>query len=367
MRQLPYNQLLPVKHLASVFENTTNSYKFYWFWAVLDLLKEGEQRSEIPFQDILLKMISLSWYTVNYYKLSFGVQDKLHRSIKFIIEQTDLNEDSPKLEIEARLQQLLREKNKGIKKSIDDLGKYVPYRFIRPFFALELKGVKNVNKEIKTLSTDYFTVNEKASFYKIGKQSIILNQYWRAYLLDNLRVVQDFCFWNLGKFLQSRNPNVSNIGNKLLAPDTKRDLKMARAFWNIAIDQTEIRCIYSQSLMRQGAISIDHFVPWSYVTHDLLWNLSPTTVEINSSKSNNLPSTSLYLDAFAKLQHQAFLKVYQSKQKGLLEDFSIAFQDELDEIAQYETHLFESKIKAQLKPLIQIAENLGFQSNWAWE
>jgi CRISPR/Cas system Type II protein with McrA/HNH and RuvC-like nuclease domain len=119
-------------------------------------------------------------------------------------------------------------------------------------------------------------------------------------------------------------------------------------------------------MIKEG-ISIDHFVPWSYVTHDLLWNLSPTTGAINSSKGNNLPSTSLYLDAFAKLQYEAFIKVYQCKQKGLLEDFSIAFQDDLDNIAQYETHLFESKIKAQLNPLIQIAENLGFQSNWAWE
>lgn len=367
MSQLPYNPSLQIKHLAAVFENTTNSYKFYWFWAVLDGLKEGEQGTEILFQDILIKMISLSWYTVNYYKLSFGVQDKLSRSIKFIIEQTDLNEDSPKKEIEETLQQLLREKNKGIKKSIDDLGKYVPYRFIRPFFALELKGVKNVNKEIKALSTDYFTVNEKASFYKIGKQSIILHQDWRTYLLDNLRVIQDFCFWNLGKFLQSRNPNVSNIGNKLLAPDAKRDLKTAKAFWNIAIDQTEIRCIYSQRLMIKDSISIDHFVPWSYVTHDLLWNLSPTTGEINSSKSNHLPSTSLYLDTFAKIQHQAFVKVYRQGRTDLLEDFSIAFQDELEHIAQYESNLFEKKIKRQISPLIQIAENLGFQSNWAWE
>jgi CRISPR/Cas system Type II protein with McrA/HNH and RuvC-like nuclease domain len=120
-----------------------------------------------------------------------------------------------------------------------------------------------------------------------------------------------------------------------LKPDTKRDLKTAKSFWNIAIEQTEIRCIYSQSLMINGEISIDHFVPWSYVTHDLLWNLSPTTGAINSSKGNNLPSTSLYLDAFAKLQYKAFIKVYKYGKKGLLENFSIVFHDDLDNIAQY--------------------------------
>jgi hypothetical protein len=367
MNQLPYNPSLQIQHLASVFENTTNSYKFYWFWAVLDLLKEGEQRTEIPFQDILIKMISLSWYTVNYYKLSFGVQDKLSRSIKFIIEHTDLNEDSPKKEIEETLQQLLIEKNKGIKKSIDDLGRYVPYRFIRPFFALELKGGKNVNKQIKELSTDYFMVNEKAPFYKIGKQSIILHQDWSAYLFVNLRILQDFCLWNLVSFLQSRNPNVSNIGNKLLEPNAKRDLKTAKTFWNIAIEQTEIRCIYSQSLMIKEGISIDHFVPWSYVTHDLLWNLSPTTGAINSSKGNNLPSINAYLDEFSYLQYRAFQEVFKLGKKELLEDYSVGFQDELDNISLYQGGVFEKKIKAQVSPLIQIAENLGFTGNWMWE
>ena len=367
MNQLPYNQSLQIKHLASVFEKTTNSYKFYWFWAVLDLLKEGDQRVEIPFQDILIKMISLSWYTVNYYKLSLGVQDMLSTSIQFIIEHTDLNEDSPKKEIEEKLKQLLIEKNKGIKKSIDNLGRYVPYRFIRPFFAMELKGGKKVDKQIKELSTDYFMVNEKAPFYKFGKQSIILHQEWRTYLFVNLRILQDFCLWNLGTFLQSRNPNVSNIGNKLLAPDSKRYLKTAKAFWKIAIEGTDVRCIYSQALMKKNEISIDHFVPWSYVTHDLLWNLSPTMGEINSSKGNTLPSIDLYLWSFSNLQFHGFQEVYKKRRKDLLEDYSIAFQDGLDSIAQYRPGIFEQKIKAQITPLIQIAENIGFQNGWVWK
>ncbi|MDY5576621.1 MAG: HNH endonuclease domain-containing protein [Lachnospiraceae bacterium] len=40
--------------------------------------------------------------------------------------------------------------------------------------------------------------------------------------------------------------------------------------------------------MTENDISIDHFVPWSYVAHDEMWNLNPTTKSINSSKRNNL-------------------------------------------------------------------------------
>jgi hypothetical protein len=37
-------------------------------------------------------------------------------------------------------------------------------------------------------------------------------------------------------------------------------------------------------------ISLDHYVPWSFVVHDQLWNLIPTTKSVNSKKSDLLPS-----------------------------------------------------------------------------
>lgn len=46
--------------------------------------------------------------------------------------------------------------------------------------------------------------------------------------------------------------------------------------------------IYIGQILTENDISIDHFVPWSYVAHDEMWNLNPTTKSINSSKRNNL-------------------------------------------------------------------------------
>lgn len=37
-------------------------------------------------------------------------------------------------------------------------------------------------------------------------------------------------------------------------------------------------------------ISIDHYVTWSFVLHDELWNLIPTFKNINSYKGNNIPN-----------------------------------------------------------------------------
>ena len=61
---------------STVFSSTTNSYKYYWWYAILQLIKEnGTDR--ISFIDISFKMLSLVWYPINYYKISLGKQDQL--------------------------------------------------------------------------------------------------------------------------------------------------------------------------------------------------------------------------------------------------------------------------------------------------
>ena len=58
--------------------------------------------------------------------------------------------------------------------------------------------------------------------------------------------------------------------------------------------------------MGAKGMSIDHFVPWSYVAHDEFWNLSPTTRSANSSKSNCLPDWELYFPKLCDIQYQAY-------------------------------------------------------------
>lgn len=51
---------------------------------------------------------------------------------------------------------------------------------------------------------------------------------------------------------------------------------------------------------------IDHFIPWSYVCSEKLWNLIPAESSINHSKSNNLPDWERYFDPFAHNQYRMY-------------------------------------------------------------
>lgn len=73
-------------------------------------------------------------------------------------------------------------------------------------------------------------------------------------------------------------------------------------------------CIYTGSklLPEKSAYDLDHFIPWSFVSHDLLWNLLPINPNINSSKSDNLPPLEIFIKPFA-LEHQKALKTLYPK------------------------------------------------------
>ncbi|MBS3771079.1 MAG: hypothetical protein KGY69_12590 [Bacteroidales bacterium] len=77
---LPRSPNLHIDKLAAVFNNTTNTYKYYWFLALLDHLPYHS--SEIFINDLAVTMISKVWYPVNYFRLSFGKQDKIVRAVE---------------------------------------------------------------------------------------------------------------------------------------------------------------------------------------------------------------------------------------------------------------------------------------------
>ena len=82
------------------------------------------------------------------------------------------------------------------------------------------------------------------------------------------------------KWLQNNNPEVPGLVYKLTPTEEKvRKLKKVRDLWQDIMEVQEIRDVYD----------IDHFIPWSFVMNDELWNLMPMDASLNSSKSNRLP------------------------------------------------------------------------------
>lgn len=367
---LPPSNRLPVDRLAACFNKVTTSYKFYWFMSILDHIQR-EQTPVIPIRDLLVRMVASVWYPTNYFRLSFGKQDRLGQIALALKEQSGLEIDAKKQTvIEEAL--ILLTGDSALAAEIMSLNRFVPYRFVRPFFGEQLRG--KLDHKIKGLIVDLteeaFTNEAHLPLYRFiatPQDSIEIQPHWFEYLQQHHRILSGFCLWHLLNYLQKNNPNVPNIAAKLFEPE-QRDLKQARQFWQRVFKESgSIRCIYSDQEMRQDNFSLDHFLPWRFVTHDMLWNIIPTPRSVNSAKSDNLPSVERYFTPFARLQYQAVRQVEVSDRSTLFEDYILLFKmDRIAEVKALSFDQFQETLHNTIVPQIQIARNMGFAADWSY-
>jgi hypothetical protein len=339
---LPSSNNLPVNKLASVFGSTAATYKYYWLIALIELVEEGN--IEIQKRKIFSRMISNCWYTINYFHLSFGKQDNLQIAVERIIRAENLTIDEKKSKLDFCLE---HSKNKETINQLLHFDLNVPHWFLSPWFP------KKSKIDIYKLSTTF----ENDCLYALHKDYIQINPIWIPYLKSNAKVLKDYCYWNLALFLQTRNPNVPDIPNKLIKPATRNGLiNQTRDYWKIVFKELgSINCIFTGTPLYfdKKNYALDHFVPHAFVSHDLIWNLLPIEKKFNSSKSDKLPLFDKYFDKFFDLQKIAFEinKHHNSKSK---------YMDEFLTIFPTIDHFEKERFSSTIQPLITIASNNGF-------
>ncbi len=108
------------------------------------------------------------------------------------------------------------------------------------------------------------------------------------------------------------------------------------------------------------------------LSHDELWNLSPTTKSINSSKSNNLFDWEMYFKKLVNIEYQSYQLVWKY---GVVRDaFEKCAKEHInnDEVRYriYRENLKESEFAKGLEsvvlPAYNAAKDCGFGS-WKYE
>lgn len=349
---LPISKNLPINKLASVFGSTSASYKFYWLISLIELIEEGHV--EIPKKKIFTRMIVNTWYTINYFQVSFGPQDKLQIAVKNILKEENLQKNEKKLNLQNYIE---NSKSKITIKELLHFDKNVPHWFLSPWypkrdFETNSQQKSRIYKESQSFSNDVL--------YALHKDYVAVNSIWLTYLKSNSKVLKDYCYWNLSLFLQTRNPNVPDIPNKIIKPATRNSLtKQTNEFWKLVFKELgSINCIFTGTklVFNEKNYALDHFIPHAFVSHDLIWNLLPIDKKFNSHKSDKLPLLDKHFDNFFELQKQAYeIVLNQNPKNKFLEDYLTIFPVHNTSIG------FEYlRFRENIEPLITIAHNNGF-------
>lgn len=352
--------------LARLFDNKSESYKLFWFKAILH--EVGQGRTTISFRELIERMIVDAWYMVSEYKLNLGPADNLEKTVLYIAEKENF---LPTEKEDVILSYLHSSDDRELRRLMTVLAQNVPYRLQAP-----LIQAPDSKLWYRTSAISDYINSQEGVMYLIEHNGsldsrIIIDELWMEYLQSNLGILIGWTDFNLITYLQRRNPTVPGISNKIYPPQ-ERKLTAATNYWKHIIQVSDVRDIYSgESLGTQG-LSIDHFVPWSYVASDELWNLIPTAKSINSSKSNNLPDWDTYFGRLAHAEYDAYLLTGKDERAAVL--FEKCARENLNnEEIRYRLYLqgqteqhFTNQLEELLLPIYESARNMGFRK-WTYQ
>ena len=87
---------------------------------------------------------------------------------------------------------------------------------------------------------------------------------------------------------QKRVTVAEAVDKLLVVPETGRDQQRVREIYR---NMADLRCVWTEDAIGlRGQFEVDHIIPFSLWHNNDLWNLMPTSKQVNSRKSNRIVS-----------------------------------------------------------------------------
>jgi len=332
-----YYNALDIEGFARMMKDPSYCYKFYWLEAIVKLITEGV--TETTFDAVIDEMICNAWYSVREFHIHLSgmqmdgqVRDGLERAILTLTELSNLEAHASGVEIKNAI----KTHNTALKAAKEQLTNMVPYRALAGFF-------DNVNITVewssvpKMTATIELTNRERVLLpYTLGtssklKKEIRFQKPWIDMIQDNAVSILGWIQYEKVKWLQNNNPEVPGLVYKLMPMDEKmRKLGHVRKLWEGILTFSEVHDIFTDEPVVPKQYDVDHFIPWSFVMNDELWNLMPMDSSLNSSKSNRLPKWDPFFARFANNQFLMYRLIHEKE--GIRKLFEACYRDNLHSI-----------------------------------
>lgn len=331
-----YYNSLNIEGFSRMMKDPAYCYKFYWLEAIVRLISEGVK--ETTFDAIIDEMICNAWYSVREFHIHLSgmqvdgqVRDGLERAVLLLTELSDLPANASRPEIKNAI----AKHNAQLKTYKEQLTNMVPYRALAGFFT-------DVNEK------DWGSVRRMVSYIEHVNQTSVLLPYTlgtdsklnrQVYFQDAwVEMIQDQTVPILGwiqfekvKWLQNNNPEVPGLIYKLTPMDEKmRKLGNVRKLWEGILTVSEVRDVFTGNPVISKQYDVDHFIPWSFVMNDELWNLMPMDSSLNSAKNNRLPKWDPFFARFAKNQFAMYQLIHEKA--GIHKLYEACYKDNLHSI-----------------------------------
>ena len=369
-----YYNTLDVPGFALMLKDPSYCYKFYWLEAIVGLISEGVE--ETTFDAIIDEMICSAWYSVREFHIHLsglsndgGVRDGLERAVLLLSDLSELPANASRVQIKNEI----RKFNRELKKPKEQLTNMVPYRALAGFF---MNAGEIVNWDSIRRMTAYIEAFNKEITplpYTLGtgsklKKEVRFHPDWIRMIQDNTVSILGWIQYEKVKWLQNNNPEVPGLVYKLAPMDEKmRKLGKVRKLWEGILDCQEIRDVFTGESIQSAKYDIDHFIPWSFVMNDELWNLMPMDSSLNSAKSNRLPQWDPFFTRFSENQFVLYRLIHEKP--GIHKLYEGCWRDNLHSIwAGQELYrpgnsreTFSTILQDNMRPVYDSARRQGYE------
>ncbi|MDD3184876.1 MAG: HNH endonuclease domain-containing protein [Anaerostipes sp.] len=331
-----YYNSLDILSFTQMMKAPSYCYKFYWLEAIVNLIVDDVV--DTTFDAVIDEMIANAWYSVVEFHIHLSgviggdVRDGLERAVVKLHKLSKVSSNASKVEIKNAIKQY----NKEISDEKKQLTNMVPYRALAGFFhesgqTPDWGSARRMVAYIEMINKNHvllpYTLGESS---KLNKE-IHFNSAWMQMIIDNNIAIRGWIQYEKIKWLQMNNPEMPGLVYKMDQLDNKmRKLSNVRNLWEAILNVTTINDVFTGNEIVKGDYDVDHFIPWSFVMNDELWNLMPMDSSLNSSKSNRLPKWEPFFATFAKNQYDLYLAIHEKE--GIHRLYEKCYRDNLHTI-----------------------------------
>ena len=246
---------------TSLFSSQTtmvSSYKYGFLKAIIDNLYNTDENLRLSFDQLFAKFGEIYWN---------------------LILKHNLVQQAKK---ETYLEQILHE-------AVDKyhLPSGIPYESLSSNTMIEISH--KVKQKCKTYVIGALYEDTKRLFYSFSKKEewLQISPYMYEFLCKHKVAIEKLNYYEWARFLERINEShgVDHLLSKIDESAKRNNLSYYR---DILFEEFENNCFYCGKKVSVGHVEVDHFIPWSFIKDDNLWNFVLACPECNNRKRDKL-------------------------------------------------------------------------------
>ena len=288
---------------------TTTTYKYGFLKSLLESISSVNEQFEISFNHLFYSFTKIYWNLVIHIQLWQSNSQKAPSSVQKVLEEFATTYAIPK---EWNFDQLPASQQLQL-----------------------IEAVKKVGKKY-VIGATYSDFNGEIYSFDLKKEYLKLHPAYYSFFQTHKRMLTNITNYQLALFLEKFNDaeKVTKLLTRVeLVTQRKSLLQFSQLLQNAGIEH----CFYCHKKLSKSS-HVDHFIPWSYMQSDHLWNFVLSCPTCNTRKNSKL-ATENFLDEL----------IIRNDQWIREERYPIQF---------------ENYTEKKLTELYQFSQLNGFSANW---